>query len=81
MLRNKLFPYRHCHCPDAPPAWLDAMTIRTTIALSWRDRARTLLTGRLEVTTRTVTENKIGGTLTASECYVLPPCFLAAHGD
>lgn len=75
-LRGRLFPYRHCHPPEAPGHYLDCITIHTTVGLSWIDRFRVMLTGRLEVTTRTVTENTIGKNVTASESYVLPPLFL-----
>lgn len=75
-LRRRLFPYRHCELPDAPAQYVDCMTIRTVVVLRFIDRLRILLSGKLEVTTRTVTENKIGEHITASECYPMPPRLL-----
>lgn len=75
-VRRKLFPVRHCFAPDAPCSWKDCVTIHTFVELSWLDRLRVLATGRLEVTTRTMTENEVGMSKTASECCPLPPKFL-----
>lgn len=75
-LRRKLFPYRHCQLPEASAEWKDCMTVHTTCVLSFTDRIRAMLTGRIEVTSRTVTENEIGSHTTASEVYVRPPAFM-----
>ncbi len=72
-IRRRLFPYRHCQLPDAPSNYADCITIHTEVVLSWTDRIRAMLSGRFEVTTKTVTENVVGKNITASECYPLPP--------
>jgi hypothetical protein len=47
----------------------DVFVCRTQCSFSWADRLRILLTGRLMVETRTVTENEIGQHLTNSIAY------------
>lgn len=74
--RRKLFPWKPVYAPDVPGDWRDCLTSHTYCELSIGDRIRVLLTGRIEVTTRTLTENKIGNTTTASGCSVLPWKFL-----
>lgn len=70
--RRKLFPCRHVFAPAAPGDWKDCITMHTVCELSLLDRLRVLLTGRLEVTTRTITENEVGRSVTAADSYVLP---------
>lgn len=75
-VRRRLFPRKHCFAPEAPGRFKDCITIHTVCVLCFWDRLRILATGRLEVTTRTATENEIGEHVTASECSALPPAFL-----
>lgn len=68
-LRFKLFPSEICPLPAAPPTWQDVVVVTTVVTLSFRARLNVLLSGRLKVETRTVTENLVGGTVTASVGY------------
>jgi hypothetical protein len=68
-LRFKLFPTQHCDLPKAPAVYKDVVVVRTVVSLSALDRLRVLLSGRLTVETRTVTEHLVGGSLTASVAY------------
>lgn len=68
-LRFKLFPSRYCPLPEAPASHLDCVVIRTTVVMGWMDRLRVLLSGRLTVETKTVTEHVVGATTTASVGY------------
>lgn len=63
---RKLFPFEPCPLPDAPASFQDVVITRTKIFVSFADRLRILFTGKAEVETRTVTENIVGGTRTAS---------------
>jgi len=71
-LRWKLFPVRHLDLPYAPPTHRDVLVCRVTCCLSLADRLRVLISGRLLVETKTVTENIIGRSLTDSLAYPLP---------
>lgn len=74
-LRCKLFPATPCYVPDAPddpPEFRDALICRVTVELSFIDRLRVLVSGRLSVETKTITENRIGRHQTASSAYPLP---------
>ena len=75
-LRRKLFPWQPVCAPDTSEEWKDCLTSHTFCELSIADRIRVLLTGRLEVTTRRLSENVIGKTVAASGCRVLPWKFL-----
>lgn len=68
-LRFKLFPSEPCPLPDAPAAWADCVVITTIVHLSVRDRLMLLVSGRIKVETRTVTEHIVGGTKTSSVSY------------
>lgn len=68
-LRWKLFPSQHCPLPDAPASHLDCVVIKTVVVLGWLDRLRVLFSGHLTVITKTVTENVVGATTTASVAY------------
>lgn len=68
-LRFRLFPSRHCQLPDAPATYADCVVVTTTAVLSWPDRLRVLLSGCLTIQTKTVTENVVGDTKTASVVY------------
>lgn len=68
-LRFKLFPSQHCALPQAPAEWKDCVVCTTIVGLSLLDRVRVLISGRLRVQTRTVTEHRVGGTMTESVAY------------
>lgn len=74
-LRWKLFPRSMCDLPEVPPqtATKDCITIHTVAELSLGDRLRVLFSGRLEVTTRTVTEHEVGNSITSSVAFPLGP--------
>lgn len=80
-LRWKLFPSRHCDLPEAPATYKDVLMCRTWVTLGWIDRLRMVLTGHLLVETRSVTEHKVGNSITRSACYVLPPRWLQRRKD
>ena len=71
-LRSKLFPAHHLDMPEAPPTHKDVLVCRVTCCLSMLDRIRVLISGRLMVETKTVTENVIGNHITGSLAYPLP---------
>lgn len=72
-LRCKLFPPQHCELPEAPATHKDVLVCKVFSELSMIDRLRVLITGRIKVETRTVTENVIGDTKTNSVFSALPP--------
>lgn len=72
-LRCKLWPPQHCDLPEAPPTHKDVLVCRVTSELSWLDRLRVLVTGRIRVESRTVTEHEIGDHKTKSVFTALPP--------
>ncbi len=76
LLRRKLFPVDPCPLPEAPSTYADVINIKTSVELSFGQRLRVMLTGRLRVETKTVTENRIGQSITASSAYALPWKFL-----
>jgi hypothetical protein len=70
-----LFPAQHCDLPEAPASYKDVLTCRVTSNLSMTDRIRVLITGRIRVETKIVTENLLGDHKSASVFMVLPPKF------
>lgn len=68
-LKWKLFPSRHCELPSAPATYQDCVVVRTVAMLSFADRVRVLLSGRLTIETKTVTENIVGAAVTSSVAY------------
>lgn len=68
-LRCKLFPSRLCPLPDAPANFADCLVTRTVVVLGFLDRCRVLLSGRLTVETRIVTEHPVGSNRTAAVAY------------
>lgn len=65
-LRRKLFPWLPCETPKAPATYKDVLIMRVSCELSFADRLRVLVTGRIEIESRTVTENEIGNHETES---------------
>lgn len=80
-LRSKLFPFKPCHVPDAPPEFHDALICRVTAELSFMDRLRVLASGRMSFEAKTVTENRIGRHMTAASACPLPTRFLERRGS
>jgi hypothetical protein len=79
-----LFPSRYCPVPeDDQPVkscdWEDCMVMRHRIELSWLDRLRVLVSGRITVESKTVTEFAVGANKTNSVMYANAPHWL--EGD
>lgn len=68
-LRFKLFPSRYCSVPEAPATYADCVVVKTIATLGVLDRLRVLISGRLVVETKTVTEHIVGACITASVAY------------
>ena len=73
-LRWKLFPVERCDIPDIPAR--DCVIVRSTYRLSLLGRLRALLSGRIEVETKTATENIVGACESSSCLNVKAPRFL-----
>jgi|GEM_PF-4635733 len=71
-LGRRFFPQAICHTPEVHGA-KDCVVITTTATLSFTGRLRALVSGRIQVETRTATECKVGRVLTLSATTVLPP--------
>ncbi len=65
-LRAKLFPFVICHVPEAPPSFQDVIVSKSRSNLSFTDRLRVLITGKVEVETRIMTDVVIGSHRTNS---------------
>lgn len=72
-IRWRLYPANHCDLPEAPPKYKDVLVCHLTCHISMVDRLRILVSGKLAAEIRTVTENEIGGHITKSVVYALPP--------
>lgn len=68
-LRFKLFPSQPCPLPEAPADWQDVLFVTTVVHLNMLDRLRVLVSGRVKVETRTVAQNLLGATATASVAF------------
>jgi hypothetical protein len=68
-LRFRLFPSQLCPLPEAPATYKDCIVIRTVVVLRFPARLQLLISGRLIVETRTVTENVVGNAVSASVAY------------
>lgn len=64
--RARLFPFTPCDLPEAPATFKDVLVTKTRTELSWADRLRILVTGKVEVEVRVVTEHAVGETRTKS---------------
>jgi hypothetical protein len=67
-IRARLFPYKHCDIPDAPKQFGMGDCINHTVRadLSFVDRLRVLITGKIEVESKIVTEHVVGALVTNS---------------
>ena len=72
----RLFPSRLPDDPDPENKAKDMVITRTTVDLSFADRIRILISGRIVVEARTATENVVGGTRSVSCANVKPPAIL-----
>lgn len=78
-IRWKLFPMDRCESPDIPAA-RDCVIVRTNYRLSLLGRLRVLVSGRIEVETKTTTENVVGACESASCLNVRAPRFMERQG-
>lgn len=72
----RLFPRRWIDLPELP-AMRDCIVTTTTAELSFIDRLRVLVSGRIEVQAKTATENVVGATATGAVFNVCPPSWLS----
>ena len=74
----KLFPPNYVDTPELPAGTIqmDVFHAHTHVHFSFLDRLRILISGNIEVTTKTATENQLGNHVTASCVQVIPPKFL-----
>jgi hypothetical protein len=74
----KLFPSKHVEAPT--PKWKelsgDCLVIGTVSVLSWADRLRVLISGRVHTHSKTITQYSIGMNVTAAETFIEPPAWL-----
>lgn len=73
-LRWKLFPMETCDIPDIPAR--DCVIVRSRYRLSFLGRLRVLFSGRIEVETKTATENIVGACESSSCLNVKAPRFI-----
>lgn len=71
----RLFPNAHCFSPDLEGG-RDGIVSRVRCELSFMDRLRLLISGRIEVWVKTTTENEVGRHATNSSISVRPPDWL-----
>ncbi len=71
----RFFPSRHCDIPDKV-GMHDAVITVTKAELSFADRLRVLISGRVEVQSKTATENLVGSHETNAVFIVRPPTWL-----
>lgn len=72
---RKLFPNTYVDSPELP-GMKDVMVSYTRVHLSFLDRIRVLISGKIEITTKTATENVIGAVTTNCGSSVRPPWWL-----
>lgn len=72
-LLDRMFPSQLCETPEAPADFKDVLFNKTVVVLPLADRIRVLLSGKLAVSSRTVTENTVGRAITNSVAYPLRP--------
>lgn len=73
-VRWKLFPLDSCEIPDIPAK--DCVIVRSNYHLSLLGRLRVLISGRIEVETKTATENFVGNCESATCLNVKAPLFM-----
>lgn len=75
---TKLWPGVHQPVGDLPAWAQDAIYVENRVALSFVDRLRVLLSGRVRVRSQTLTENKPGRVESTSVAHPLPPAWIEA---
>ena len=73
-----LFPNTLCDMPDKP-GMRDCLVTRTKVELSFVDRLRVLVSGRIQVETKTATKNVVGAQETNAAFVVKPPAWMDPH--
>lgn len=71
----KIFPNTYVDSPELPEM-KDVIVSYTRVNLSFIDRLRVLISGKIEITTKTATENIIGAVKTNCGSSVRPPWWL-----
>jgi hypothetical protein len=71
----RLFPAHHIDSPELPCAH-DVLVCVSRVHLSWIDRLRVLISGKIEVTSKTTTKGVIGDHISASVFSARPPAWL-----
>ena len=74
----KIWPWKHQEVGDLPPWAQDAIYCENRVELSFADRLRVLVSGRVRVRSCTLTEHKPGRVETVSLAHPLPPYWLEA---
>lgn len=74
----KMWPWRHLDVPDLPEWAKDAVFVETRVELSFADRLRVLVSGRIRVRSQTLTENAPARCETTSIAHPLPPSWVDA---
>jgi len=69
-LKHWLFPADHCFAPGGACEYKDCIHGKAVSKLSLADRLRVVVTGVVVTQWRTVTENEVGGTVTAATCHI-----------
>lgn len=72
-LGARLFPRKHQDIKDLPPWAKEAIYCDAVITLSFVDRLRVLVSGRLRCRTRTITQKKPGRVDSDGFSHPLPP--------
>jgi len=68
-IRDKLFPYKPCPLPDAPVHFADCIHQEIDCYFNFADRLKILLSGRVKVLSKIVTENSAGQTIASAESF------------
>lgn len=77
-LLTKIWPWKHQEVGDLPTWAQDAIYCENRVELSFSDRLRVLVSGRVRVRSCTLTENKPGRVETTSIAHPLPPSWIEA---
>ena len=72
----RLYPSQHCELPAAPATHQDVLFTNVLVVLPFVDRLRVLISGKLAVRTKTVTENTVGNCVSSTVSYPLRPMSL-----
>ena len=78
---RRLFPFRWCETPYAPPHFEDVIVTQVKIDFGWADRLRLLFSGRALVNTKTATEKRPGEMRSMTVVNVAAPKWLARWAE